>query len=591
MKARAVFEWMETNLKIRDKSGDLIPLHFNAAQLRLAEIVAERWHEGVPVRLVVPKSRQMGISTWVEGLIVALSILSTAANKAFRAALVAHDDVAAVTIFQISREFISNLPVGFDESAFPLRTRNVAEVAWVDGASIRINSIKTGSALGKGGRLNAVHYSEAANYSDKGVDAFAAYEAIQGAVNKDANSLVIIESTALGRDPFFHKIVDDSLNGRNDFTVVFLPWFLDPGYQMPWETFRSWVLGNPANRDPGLKFVDTEEEAVLCSRLRLPIGDKQWTYRYQHELTPNQKTWRRMMLRSEFGGRHENFSRYYPSTVEEAFSATETGLFSTEDVAHYASEAKEPIATGNCHLVGEPSMATGTWHACATGLVRMWEEPLSGEDYLISADVAEGRTKDFSAAYVLRSADLRVVAAIHAQLEWEVFAELLYATGLYYNVATVVVENNAHPAVAQWLHKHAYRRLYYYYDEARLKPGTPNLPGFNMNRTTRKLVIDAVAQAVRTRRLVNPDPGFSREMSAFVLNPNLQRYEAAWGQNDDRIMACAIACHLVRPTGSTGGRGGEGGKIDSPAMAALKRFRSIAKQTARRPVGGRGPLL
>lgn len=568
-----MFEWMETHLRITSKTGDLVPFHFNTAQMRLALVVAECWDQGIPVKLLVPKGRQMGISTWVEGFCTALAVLSAASGIAFRAALVAHDDVSAATVFTITRTFLRHLPPEFD---FSLIHRNSAEIAWEAGPSIKIYSIKTGDAIAKGNRINFIHYTEAANYADKGLDAHAAYEAIQGSLVKDPNSVMIIESTSKGRDPFFHALVDDCMNGKNDFKLVFLPWFLEPNYRMDWETYRKWVCANPANPDPGVAFSYTEEETVIAARLRHPVPAHQSTYAYQMELLPEQFIWRRAVIRNDFGGREENFARYYPTWIHEAFSATETNAFSPEEVAYYESRSTPPARTGNVFLRGpEPWNATAVWEESALGLVKVWEDPIQGEEYLIAADVGAGRGQDFSAAYVLRCVDLTVVAAVHAQLEWEVYAQLLYALGLYYSTAVLAIENNAHAAVVQWCHQNLYRRLYYYYDEDKLRPGQPNMPGFNMNRKTRVGVIDAITQAVRSRRLTCTDPGFALEMTSFVWNEAMQRYEAAWGKHDDRIIAMAIACYLIRPTQRNGKRSGSPVLL-SPAERAREALRAYA---------------
>lgn len=570
-----MFSWMETHLRITNKQGDLVPFTFNAAQMRLAETVAACWHQEIPVKLLVPKGRQMGISTWVEALCTAIAVLSAAAGRAFRAALVAHDDVSAATVFTITRTFVRHLPPAYDYS---LLHRNSAEFTWEAGPSIKVYSIKTGDAIAKGNRLNFIHYTEAANYADKGLDAHAAYEAIQGSLAKDKEAIVIIESTSKGRDPFFHAMVDDCVNGRNDFKLVFLPWFLDPGYRMDWQTYRSWVMANPANPDPGSGFCYTEQETAMQARLRFPVPPGQETYRYQRELDPEQWIWRRAVIRNDFGGREENFARYYPLTYEEAFSATETGAFSPDDVAHYAHHASNPDQRGNLYLRGhaEPNRCEVVWEPSPTGLVKVWDPPSQdAEDYLVAADVGGGRGQDFCAAYVFRCSDLTMVAAIHAQLEWEIYAEALYALARHYNNAVLAIENNAHPSVAQWCHKNNYPRLYYYYEEDRLRPGQPNLPGFNMNKKTRVGVIDAITQAVRSRLLRIPDPGFANEMASFVWNEAMQRYEAAWGKHDDRIVAAGIACYLIRPNQAK--RASYTGPQVNPAMRILESLRHHAR--------------
>ena len=62
-------EYIEHCLKIRTKSGAVIPFRLNPAQEKLYAAARRQQEAGAPVRLIILKARQLGFSTLTEGLI------------------------------------------------------------------------------------------------------------------------------------------------------------------------------------------------------------------------------------------------------------------------------------------------------------------------------------------------------------------------------------------------------------------------------------------------------------------------------------------------------------------------------------------
>lgn len=545
-RAAALFSFMETALLIRTKEGEKIPFHFNAIQVVIAHWFAWRWHNGLPIYVIVPKARQMGVSTWWQGVFFSRCVLSHARKGSqkgavFRAATIAHVDQSADQIFSISRTYHKNLPEVWD---YPLESNQQGQIEWKNGSSIWINSIRVADALGKGPTLNGIHFSEVANFADAGINPMLPIGSAMGALAKNSQTIVVYESTAKGRDPFFFGQIEGILRGKaSRYTVLFLPWFLMPDYHMPWESYRAEILANPTADDPGEHFVPTEEEQALRRKLAsVVVKPGQELLAYRVRLTDEQLIWRRYVIDNEYEGSIADFQRYYPSTLDEAFSATEQNLFGPETVDHYYRASKEP------EHVGTVTNDTGTaaFVADSRGKLKVWELPIPGEEYTIGSDPATGKvTGDASCMTVIRNSTWQVVATYHGQTEWDDFAKHNFALGKFYNWARLGIENN-NSAVASVVHKMGYPNLYYYFDDSRKSAKEGQTPGFNTNRKTRKLIVDGLDEVTRPpRQLVHPDVGFAREMETFVWNEKRERYEAAPRKHDDRIMSAAIAVHLT----------------------------------------------
>ena len=100
-------EFIEDNLKIKNKEGKLINLKFNHAQNELYDVIKQNFGKK-PTRIIVLKARQLGISTFTEGLITALTINTPNTD----AVLIAHNTESSGKIYEMTQLFIDCLPPG-----------------------------------------------------------------------------------------------------------------------------------------------------------------------------------------------------------------------------------------------------------------------------------------------------------------------------------------------------------------------------------------------------------------------------------------------------------------------------------------------
>lgn len=541
IKAARLFEFVENELKIRTKraklvrgkdgrrrKSQLVPFHFNAVQEILAQELAECWHTGVPFRRLIPKARQMGISTWFQAIFFGLCL----GQPQYHVALIAHIEDGGDEIFSKAHTFERNLST---EMAVDLEKRQGNRLTWVNGSSMWVGSIRTGDALGRGPTLSGIHFSECANFGDRGIDAIKIATAVMNSIADSPDVIVAYESTAKGRDAFFWELCERARVGDAavEDQVLFLPWFLDPDYSMTWPEYRRRLKG----KNTPESFRMTEDEAILSQELSsVRVTRENYRYRHRVKLTQNQLIWRRFKIDNDCFGMQDVFRREYPATYEEAFSSTVTCMFDHLTVDHYAANSVSATALGNLVEDG-PSIV---FERDSSGMVRCWAAPVSGEEYVIGADPGGERIgSDANAAYVLNKHTTEMVAAYHGAREFDLFAEDMVKLALYYNTAELVIENNHQPAVAKTAFKLGYPNLYHYYPEGSFRQTVQGTPGFNTNRRTRPEIMAYLQQATRERLLDCKDKWFAREMETFVLVDKV--YKASGKNKDDRIMAMAIA--------------------------------------------------
>jgi hypothetical protein len=540
-RAAILFEWIERYLVIRLKDNDqeaVAPIRFNTVQQILADYVADCWHRGLPVKCMVPKARQMGISTFWQAVAFAMANLVPGYN----AAVVAHDEASAVEIFGKSKTFQRHLqgwPVD-------LVVDQTARMVWASESALHCGTAKTGGSLFHGFTFQMLHWSEAANYNDRGNDAEAMAAAAKPALAQTALTIEVFESTAKGKDAFYWERCErarDPSSG-SEHTLVFLPWFLQKEYAISWPKYRE-IFTSRQKKDPGERFVPTQDEEKLRASLEsVEIEPHEVYFRYRHRLTDEQLTWRRWAIVNICGGKEDLFKRYFPATYEEAFTASASCMFHPKDIDFYRTHSKSPESIGN--------VVNRKFIPAFQGNVRVWELPDVTHRYVIGADTGGERKEDSdpSCAYVIDKDYCKVVALIYGWPEWDVFADILYEVGLFYNNALLIVENNFNQATAKHLVRRDYPSLYWQRDS--VTGAKTNKPGFSTNIKTRPEMLKRLDKAVRTRQFRNPDPGFSGEMETFVWvpkqsNPEEGTYKAVGGNHDDRVIAAAIGlmeCNL-----------------------------------------------
>ena len=545
-----MFEWIENELKIRAKRkklvlvdgkkvmSQIVPLHFNATQMILAQAMAHAWYEGRPHKVLTPKARQLGSSTWWQAVMFAMATLA----GGYHIATVAHTEDGVDDVFSKTKTFQKYVSNPRD-----LETDKEGRMSWDNESTHGTFTVKSGDALLKGPSPSAMHLTECANFPDKNVDADEAISSALNAVGDSPDAIVCYESTANGQDIFFYKECERARDpkGGTENRVIFLPWHLDPEYSMSWKEYCARLKG----KEVPAKFERTDVEHALAlklSKIKVTKANGWWTYRTI--LTDEQLIWRRFKISNDCFDKPSYFSRYYPSTYDEAFTSTVTSLFSADTLKYYLDRAVPCKVRGEVVAVDE----SYEWKKHPEGFVQVWHHPVPGREYVIGADVGGIReNSDPSAAYVIDTHSLQVMASVHGHMEYDHYADKLCAVGYYYNRALLAIENNYQPACAKTAMKNDYPKLYHYNDALSLSKSVVGRPGFNTNRLTKPELVAAIQTATRDRVFDSRCVGLAREMVTFVqvIKAGGQETYRATGMNhDDRIMGAAIALLLCKGT-------------------------------------------
>lgn len=308
-------EYIESCLKIRTKSGAVVPFRLNAAQQKLYAVAKRQQDEGKPVRIIILKARQLGFSTLTEALL--FHACATRANV--NALVVAHREDATANLFRMSKLFYDELPAPVKPM---LRTSNAQELVFenpsrasrgaLPGLRSRFRCATAGGrGIGRSDTLQCVHLSEYAFWPEGGESKAATLAGILQAVPSRPGTMVIIESTANGCEDFKDRW-DAAVAGENDFEPVFFAWFENPDYAMPVE--------------PGIEWTAEERKT-----------------RERYSLSWEQLRWRRWCIANNCGGSRDMFRQEYPANPDEAFLHSGSGVFDIALVIRRREEAAPPV--------------------------------------------------------------------------------------------------------------------------------------------------------------------------------------------------------------------------------------------------------
>lgn len=183
----------------------------------------------------------------------------------------------------------------------------------------------------------------------------------------------------------------------------------------------------------------------------------------------------------------------------------------------------------------------------ADDALRVWETPNSEDRYVIGADVAEGLAHgDYSCAQVLNVRSGAQVAMWHGHIEADMFADELSKLGRWYNNALIGVEANNHGlTTVTALRNLRYPSIYRDRTVDKVTSKQTNRLGWFTSRTSKPLMIDELAMALRNDELGIYDKRTIAELKTFVRN---DKGQMSGSPHDDTVMSLAIANQMRKFT-------------------------------------------
>lgn len=156
------------------------------------------------------------------------------------------------------------------------------------------------------------------------------------------------------------------------------------------------------------------------------------------------------------------------------------------------------------------------------GQLRIMNKPKQDVRYSIGADVATGRSNDYS-AFTLGDSNGEEAAVFKGRIPVEKYAKILGNLGKEFNWATIAPEtNDIGLAVTTLLQTEGYPQLYYHKKllkkKGKSRPEVEQYPGWITTSKNRSLIIDGLEEDIRKDNITIKDPFFVQEAYTFIYD-------------------------------------------------------------------------
>lgn len=195
------------------------------------------------------------------------------------------------------------------------------------------------------------------------------------------------------------------------------------------------------------------------------------------------------------------------------------------------------------------------------GQLLTYKNPIPFEQYYIGADVATGRSRDYSAFSIMNRKG-EEYASFRGKIGVDRFADLLMKKGKEFNRAIIAPEgNDIGLATVMKIESSGYSGLYYstalVKEKGERKPKENKIPGWLTTKANRPVIIDGLEEDIRNDNIEIKDPHFVAEAGTFIYDdankPVAMNKSAKSGAaddddevvyTDDTILSKAITNHI-----------------------------------------------
>lgn len=511
-------KFIESFIKIPQKGGGLNDFKFNEGQEIIYNKIKELNEQNKPIRLIVLKSRQVGVSTLAGGLFTKCATT----ERYVKCGILAHSNSTASSLLDMYKTMVTNLPYELQPS---LKASNSKEVIFDSKTENGLHSsieihCATDENVARGKTFVYLHLSEVAFW---GKEAKSIFNAVMQCVSYEPNTMIIIESTANGFN-FFKELWDRATRKEGDFIPIFIPWYIEKKYVRPYTGFQL-----------------NEYERWLRDELHLTLEQISW---YRNTLETNCSGDRKLMFQ-------EN-----PTTPEEAFISISTAYYNIEIINKRLINIVLPEK--KISFVTQYEIDEDTLNKIivdykviedSNSEVKIYEDVKLGYPYVLACDPA-GTGSDNSVIQVIDNTNGNQVAVFSREkVDPTVLAETIVCLAKYYNDALVCVETNYNPMISDMVLRMGYTNMFIEKQINSTELGLSNKYGIKTTTGNRTAICSVLIDVVNDSIEHINDAQTLSELRTFVKNPNKQdKPEAMTGCKDDHVMSLAIA-HFVRNTG------------------------------------------
>lgn len=515
---------IESYLETEDRTqGGFVPFKLFPRQKELVNAYKVNDHN------IVMKPRQAGISTTTAAYLAILTAL--ASNKSTQKILIAaNKQETAKEFLKKIRDFTVQLPAWMDvyrspnsDSWFDPEKNSSSHYKLWNGSEVK--AVASSKDALRGYTPSVIVVDEAAFIEGNKGEEF--YTAAQPSLSTGGRSILI--STPNGHDPLYHKAYVTAERGKNNFNIISMKWYEDPRYNGKNDgTGMSWILRDEKTGDVVEEVVDPESGKGPNAK----VPEETWPEMVKKGYEPRSKWFDDMCAQLNHNAR---------SIAQELLcSFVGSGDNVIDDKYKNRQErdnVKDPIRR--------------EW---IDGNMWIWEDPIEGHQYILSADPSSGSSDDFAGLCIWDFTTGNQVAEYHGKVAPDVLGEICKYYGESYNAFIVVdITGGWGASVVLKLIELGYPKRNLYYDITVGIDSVENnkalqkymdkgkLPGLNFQKN-RNTIVSKLEEAIRMDSFKVRSKRALAEIETFVFING--RADHMKGYHDDLLMSIAMCCFI-----------------------------------------------
>lgn len=520
---------IETMLKVYDiTQGGFVPYKLFPRQKDIVKAFNENRHN------IVAKPRQAGISTTTQAYLAVKCALASK-EKPEVILVIANKLSLAIKFAKGIKDFINQMPRWvFGSEYYGSKERekkdifesNSKQEMTLDSNGSKIVAVATSPDALRGYSPTYLVFDEAAFIDNNAEET---YSAAMASLSTGGKCILI--STPNGQDPVYYETYANSIQNAKDkdngFNSIEMRWYQDPRYNKDLQWLNK---DGSVNHDEDVfcPYDSSEEER---HRILEYYEDK-----VRNGLKPTSSWYRGMCANLQYN------KKKIAQELDVSFLGSGGNVIDDEFII---MQEKQNVM--------DPKFVDQEWFDGEDNLVWVWDLPVEGHQYILSADVASGTGKDKSAFSVIDFTTMEQVAEFKGNIPPDIYAQVIYKYAIEYN-AYVVVDNIGYGAsTALKLKEMNCPNLHYddYTPKALISDKKANeivdveskIPGFNVSGVRLQLVSN-LEEKVRLNQIKVKSRRVTTEMRTFIYKAN-GRPDHAEGKNDDCLMALAIGLFVM----------------------------------------------
>jgi len=495
-------------LSIKTKKGQVIRLRKDdafawAQRAYVAKIEYDFNHEK-PIRLIILKGRQLGLSTITEAVLFLWAFLFPGTN----ALVLSTERDDSNYLFSMTKRYWEMGPFRAD---FQTRYDREGYLEWKGLESSIIADTATKKDPGRGKTLRAVHCSEVARWPDGTIDVSGLTESVP----EEPGTIVVLESTAEGVGGYYYETWMSACDPDSDsmFTPMFFPWFLHEEY---------------ANRNHQLTFADLDED------------ERDLLAQFPDHMTLAKLAWRRRKIASF--GNLDKFHEEYPCTPEEAFLSTGSNVFDLPKLRLcYEPDVdcdRGFLFNDNGQMSFQPDPGGKLW-------VYQYPDPRKKRQYAVAIDPTLTLEGDPACIQVIDRATMEQVAVWHGHTDPKTLGNKVLELCYFYNMAMANTEiQGGGSNILTVLRDNNYPYIWFDRRPDRVRRSNATL-AWSMSRGNKSWAVGTTQGLVKRLGVTIHHPATYYEMTQYILQEDGTWGPARRSGHDDCVTSLMVCIMTV----------------------------------------------